>query len=120
MSKVLAQLYDGNPMSISEEDLQELAARCDRFEGYRGAETTIVHKAGKGRDPQVDVVVPARRAGGPLVIASFNDVLKAQLFVDALRYMDLFVAAVRELRQRPELIAKNQLAHRADAQKGTV
>lgn len=43
----------------------------------------------------------------------FTKAYAAVLFVDALKYMDLFVAAVRELRQRPELIAKNQLAMRA-------
>lgn len=118
MSVRLAQIYAGNPLSLTEEELSRIANLSEIVERNSDAfvHVRVRGRSGKGwsKPSVVDVVLPARRVGGEKVIATFDSEVKANFFIASLKYLWLLPVAVRELRQRPELIAKNQLAMRAD------
>lgn len=114
MSERLAQVYGGNPASLTEVELTQISSLSESVESFRGAfvNVRVVGKSGKGwsKPSIVDVVLPARRVGGEKIIATFDSKIKAEFFIQALNNLWLLPVAIRELRQDPALIEKNQLA----------
>lgn len=101
MSEIKAQLYAGNPLSITDEELDRLW-RQPTVGFHLEVEKTRDGRSGKGwsKPALYRVFRPALRAGGELTLAENVTEETARLILDGARYLHLVSAAIRELRER--------------------
>ena len=101
MSESKAQLYAGNPLSLTDADLN-LIEVCARYAVLEKRRTTTGGGKGKPR-ARYEVFRPATRGASETIVAVNLHSEVAMLIILASRYLALLPVAVRELRaQAPE------------------
>lgn len=113
MSEIYAQLYDGNPLSIPEAELDRLfvapSTEVHSLE-RRLTRKAVTRKIG-GTPALFSVVGVVRRVGGERVIAKDVTAEVAHLIMDGAKYLHLLPAAIRELREPKDKLAANIVEH---------
>ncbi len=101
MSEIKSQLYAGNPLSVTDDELNRLWKQ-PTFGMDLKLEVTRKGRSGKGwsKPSLYRVYRPALRAGGELTLAENVTEETARLIVDGARYLHLVSAAIRELREQ--------------------
>lgn len=100
MSEITAQLYAGNPLSITDEELDRLW-RQPTVGFHLEREITRDGQSGKvwSKPALYRVFRPALRGSDELTLAEGVTEEVSRLIIDGARYLHLVSAAIRELRE---------------------
>lgn len=104
MSEIKAQLYAGNPLSIADDELERLS-----FQSPFG-----IHAERRTADDistLFTVFIPSRRIGDEQVLVTNATDASSRLLIDAVKYLHLLPAAIRELREPKDKLATNIVEH---------
>lgn len=108
MSEIRAQLYAGNPLSITDEELDLLS----KYPAIGNQRPQVVDNG----DDTFDVIGEPMRTGTSHQFLSRVSETTARIYVDGHRYLPLFAHAVRELRQSmPAEALASTLCHTEDS-----
>lgn len=109
MSEIKAQLYAGNPLSITDDELNRLWKQ-PTFGMHLELEMTRQGRSGKGwsKPSLYRVYRPALRADGERTLVENVTEEIARLIVDGARYLHLVSAAIRELREQAPEVEKTK------------